>query len=196
VSGPLLVVITGPSAVGKDTLLRRLRALFTGAHFAITATTRAPRPGERDGIDYHFYSVPEFERLIAEGELLEHARVYGDWKGVPLAPVRQALAAGRDVLMRTDVQGARHIKSVAPAAVTIFIKPPSIDELHRRLNNRGADSEEQAALRLKIADEEMAAAEEFDHSVVNEDLDACVAQIEEILERERTKPGRKAVVVG
>jgi len=195
VSHPLLVVITGPSAVGKDTLLERLRAGFPGAHFAITATTRPPREGEIDGVHYYFHSVPHFEAMIATGELLEHARVYGDWKGVPLAPVREALGSGKDVLMRTDVQGARHIKGIAPSAVTIFIAPPSIEELDRRLNDRGADTDEQAAIRLKIADEEMAAAGEFDHTVINDDLDACVAEIEAILETERLRPGRKAVVI-
>ncbi len=194
-SRPLLVVITGPSAVGKDTLLNRLRAAFPAAHFAITATTRPPRAGEKDGVDYYFHSVPDFEAMIGTGALLEHAVVYGDWKGVPIAPVRDALAGGRDVLMRTDVQGARHIKSVAPGAVTIFIAPPSIEELHRRLNDRAADTAEQAALRLKIADEEMATAGEFDHTVVNDDLDSCVAEIEAILESERTSPDRKAIVI-
>ena len=194
-SHPLLVVITGPSAVGKDTLLVRLRSVLPSAHFAITATTRPPRPGEADGVDYYFHSVPDFEAMIENGDLLEHALVYGDWKGVPIAPVRKALANGRDVLMRTDVQGARHIKSVAPATVTIFIAPPSIEELHRRLNDRGADTADQAALRLKIADDEMATAGEFDHTVVNDDLDSCVAEIEAILESERKSPDRKAMVL-
>jgi guanylate kinase len=143
--------------------------------------------GERHGV--------EFEALIESGQLLEHAMVYGDWKGVPLAPVREALSAGKDVLMRTDIQGARHIKTVAPAAVTIFLAPPSIEELHRRLNERAADSAEQATLRLKIADEEMAAAPDFDYTVVNDDLDSCVADIARILDLERSRPNREAVSV-
>ena len=192
---PLLVVITGPSAVGKDTLLERLRAGFPKAHFAITATTRPPREGEIDAVHYYFHSVPAFEAMIANGDLLEHARVYGAWKGVPLAPVREAMASGKDVLMRTDVQGARHIKEIAPGTVTIFIAPPSIEELHRRLNDRGADTDDQAAIRLKIADEEKGMAGEFDHTVINDNLDACVAEIEAILETERLRPGRKAVVI-
>jgi guanylate kinase len=196
VTHPLLVVLTGPSAVGKDTLLGRLRAALPSAHFAITATTRPPRDGEKDGVDYYFYAVPQFQAMIEAGELLEHALVYGDWKGVPIAPVRAALDAGQDVLMRTDVQGARHIKSVAPGTITIFVAPPSIDELHRRLNERAADTEEQAALRLRIADEEMAAATEFDFTVVNDDLDKCVREIVEILEHERANPGRKLVSIG
>lgn len=193
--GPLLVVLTGPSAAGKDSVLARLKPLLPGAHFAVTATTRAPRPGERDGVDYYFVSEEEFKRMEREGELLEHALVYGDHKGVPRAPVREALARGQDVLMRTDVQGARHIKSVVPGAVTIFITAPSIEELKRRLLERGADSKEQAELRLRTATAEMACADEFDYMVVNDDLDRCVAEVLEILERERVRPGRPAAVV-
>ncbi len=192
---PLLVVLTGPSAVGKDTALARLRSLLPSAHFTITATTRAPRAAEADGVDYYFRSVDEFEGMIERDELLEHARVYGDYKGVPRAPISEALARGQDILMRTDVQGARHIKSVAPEAVTIFIAPPSTEELHRRLRERAADSEEQAGLRLRIADEEIDSAGDFDYIVVNDDVDRCAAEIVVILERERARPQRKAVVI-
>jgi guanylate kinase len=192
---PLLAVLTGPSAVGKDSVLARLRELLPGAHFTITATTRAPRARERDGVDYYFYSVSEFEAMIERGELLEHARVYGDWKGVPKAPILAALRAGRDVLMRTDVQGARYIQSAFPGAVTIFINPPSVAELERRLRHRAADDEEQARVRMKIASEEMSGAREFDHTVVNDDLERCAREITAILKRERLSPDRKAVVV-
>jgi len=196
VSHPLLVVLTGPSAVGKDSLLGRLRSILPAAHFAITATTRPPRTGEKDRVDYYFHTVPEFEAMIENGDLIEHALVYGDRKGVPRAPIARALADGKDVLMRTDIQGARHIKSVAPAAVTIFVAPPSIEELHRRLNDRGADGAEQAALRLKIADEEMATAGEFDYTIVNDDLDNCAEEVAALLKRERARPDREAVVIG
>ena len=192
---PLLAVLTGPSAVGKDSVLARLRELLPGAHLTITATTRAPRARERDGVDYYFYSVSEFEAMIERGELLEHARVYGDWKGVPKAPILAALRAGRDVLMRTDVQGARYIQSAFPGAVTIFINPPSVAELERRLRHRAADDAEQARVRMKIASEEMAGAREFDHTVVNDDLERCAREIAAILERERLSPDREAVVV-
>jgi guanylate kinase len=111
-AGPLLVVITGPSGVGKDTLLARLKALGRPYHFAVTATTRGPRPGEVEGVDYYFLSEGRFDEMLASGEFLEHATVYDQRKGVPRPPVREALAAGRDVIMRTDVQGARYIKSV------------------------------------------------------------------------------------
>lgn len=193
--GPLLVVLTGPSAAGKDTVLIRLRPLFPHAHFAITATTRAPRPNERDGVDYYFVSEEEFKRMVASGEMLEHALVYGDHKGVPKAPVRKALAEGKDVLMRTDVQGARHIKSVVPGAVTIFVTVPSLAELTKRLLERGSDSKEQAELRMRIATSEMESAGEFDYMVVNDDLKRCVGEVLGILERERARPGRPAPVV-
>jgi guanylate kinase len=192
---PLLVVITGPSAVGKDSLLTAVRELLPRAHFGITATSRAPRAGEKDGVDYYFCTAAEFERMIERGELLEHARVYGDWKGVPRKPIAQALREGRDVLMRTDVQGARYIGSQVEGAVTIFVNPPSLEELARRLRKRGADDEEQTAIRTKIAAEEMATATDFDHIVINDDLDRAAREIVEILEQERRRRGRKAVAI-
>jgi guanylate kinase len=194
-TGPLLAVITGPSAVGKDSLLAAIRKLLPDAHIAITATTRPPRAGEEDGVDYYFYAPSEFEEMIERGELLEYARVYGDWKGVPRAPIAAALRKGRDVLMRTDVQGARYIGSQVPGAVTIFVNPPSMQELARRLRERAADDEDQTVIRTKIAAEEMAIAGEFGHMVINDDLDRAAAEIVGILESERSKPGRKAVVV-
>jgi guanylate kinase len=193
--GPLLVVLTGPSAAGKDTVLSRLKALLPHAHFAITATTRLPRPAERDGVDYYFVSVEEFQHMIDKGELLEHAIVYGDFKGVPKAPVRWALSRGKDVLMRTDVQGARYIKGAVPGSTTIFVTVPSIGDLSERLRGRATDSEEQAELRLRTAASEMECAGEFDYTVVNDDLDRCVAEVQQILDRERLRPERPAPVV-
>lgn len=189
---PLLVVLTGPSAAGKDSLLAHLKSTGRPYHFGVTATTRLPRPSERDGVDYHFVSEPEFERMVAEGELLEHALVYDQHKGVPKAPIRQALAQGKDVLIRTDVQGARTIKAIVPSALTIFIAAPSDAELERRLRARGEDTPEQMELRLRIARQETAAATEFDYAVENDDLQRCATEIEDILSREREKSGRQA----
>lgn len=128
--------------------------------------------------------------MVDKGDMLEHALVYGDHKGVPKGPIREALAAGKDVLMRTDVQGARHIEAVVPGAVTIFVTAPSLAELTRRLLERGSESKEEAELRLRTATSEMECADEFDYTVVNDDLDRCVAEVLEILERERERPGR------
>jgi guanylate kinase len=193
---PLLVVLTGPSGAGKDSVLDELKKLPDRPYaFAVTATTRPPRPAERNGVDYYFVSRNEFQRMIDDGELLEHAIVYGQEKGLPRAPVREMLDSGRDVLVRTDVQGARYIKSVAPGAVTIFIAPPSDAELERRLRSRGGDTGEQVRLRLETARQEIAGAGEFDHVVVNDDLAETAAEIERIIAEERSRPGRAPVML-
>ncbi len=191
--GPLLVVITGPSGVGKDTVLGRLKALKRPYHFAVTATTRSPRPDEIDGIDYYFLSDQQFDEMLAKEEFLEHAIVYDQRKGVPKPPIRDALAAAKDVLMRTDIQGARHIKSLCSAAVTIFLLPPSREEMEWRLRSRGTDTVKQLKLRLRTARDEIAAADEFDHTVVNDDLHACADEIERILAAERSRKDREPV---
>jgi len=189
---PLLVVITGPSGVGKDTLVRELkRKLGDSLHVAVTATTRPPRPGERHGVHYYFLSQGEFEDLIRQGGLLEHATVYGHRYGVPKAPLREALSQGKDVVVRVDVQGGQFIKSHYPEAVTIFLLPPSEEELARRLRGRGQDDPQQVALRLLVAQEEMAQAQQFDYQVVNDQLEEAVEAVLAIMARERAKPGRR-----
>lgn len=195
-SFPLLVVITGPSGVGKDSLLARMkeRAQRRGNanyYFAVTATTRPKRPHERDGIDYHFLAPWQFDYTLAQDGFLENATVYGHRYGVPKAPVQEALAQGRDVLLRTDVQGAIYIKSVYPQVVTIFLMPPSWDELERRLRSRGTDDPQIVEARLAIARQEMALAGQFDYTVVNDDLDEAVARIEALIAGEKAKPGRE-----
>jgi guanylate kinase len=191
--GPLLVVITGPSGVGKDTVLSRLKALKRPYHFAVTATTRPPRPIETDGVDYFFLSDQQFDEMLAKEEFLEHATVYDQRKGVPKPPIREALAASEDVVMRTDIQGARYIKSLCPGAVTIFLLPPSWQEMEWRLRSRGTDTAKQLKLRLRTARDEIAVADEFDHTVVNDDLHACADEIERILAAERSRKGREPV---
>ena len=191
-AAPLLVILTGPSGAGKDTLAAALGSRpGSTIGFAVTATTRPPREGETDGRDYHFVSDAEFERMIRDGELLEHAIVYGQHKGVPTSSVRRVLGAGKDVLLRTDIQGARFIKAQLPGALTVFVAPPSREEMERRLRDRDSETEDQIAIRLKTASEEMDAAGEFDHTVVNDDLERAATEIETIVARERERPGRQ-----
>lgn len=194
--GPLLTVITGPSGVGKDSLLAYLKALGRPYHFATTVTTRPERPGEEREAGYQFLrriSEAEFLAMLNRGDLLENATVYGHRYGVPTSPIREALSRGQDVLLRTDIQGARYIKSQHPETVTIFVKPPSWEELENRLRRRATDTPEQMELRLRIARQELAAAEEFDHTVVNDDLGRCAREIESIMATERAKPDRQPV---
>jgi guanylate kinase len=149
-------------------------------------TTRRPRPGERDGIDYHFVSDEEFDLLVAGGELLEWAHVVGHRSGTPARPVEEALAAGRDVVLEIDVQGARQVRERAPEAVLIFLAPPSMEELERRLRSRGTEDEARLALRLATAKQEMAQLPLFDHVVVNDRLNEATAQVEAIIQAPRT----------
>jgi guanylate kinase len=149
-------------------------------------TTRRPRPGERDGIDYHFVSDEEFDLLVAGGELLEWAHVVGHRSGTPARPVEEALAAGRDVVLEIDVQGARQVREGGSEAVLIFLAPPSMEELERRLRSRGTEDEARLALRLATARKEMAQLPLFDHVVVNDRLDEATAQVEAIIQASRT----------
>lgn len=191
---PLLVVITGPSGVGKDSLVARLKERPGSTFgFAVTATSRPPREGEVDGRDYHFVTREEFERMVGAGEMLEHAVVYGQLKGVPKRSVRKVLDEGKHVLLRTDIQGARTLKTLVPDALTIFLAPPSAEEMERRLRERATDSPEQIETRLATAIAEMDTMSEFDHSVVNDDLDRAAGGVEEIIARERNRPGRKPI---
>ena len=194
---PLLVVISGPSGVGKDAVVRRMRERGLPFHFVVTATDRAPRLGERHGRDYYFYTTEEFEALIANDELLEHARVYGQNKGIPKAHVREALASGQDVVMRVDVQGAATVKTLIPAAITIFLICESEEELTTRLRERRTESEEALHHRLEIARQEMTLIPEFDYVVVNQrhELDSSVDDVVAIMQAEhcRSVPTRISV---
>ncbi len=186
---PLLIVISGPAGVGKDSVLRRMKELGYPFHFVVTATDRPPRPGEVHGVDYFFLSTEEFLRLEREGELLEHAVVYGEHKGVPKQQVRDAFASGKDVIMRVDVQGAATIRRLAPEAVLIFLTAESKDELVRRLKGRGTETPEQLAERVGKIEWEMSRMQEFDYVVVNREgeLDRTVAQIAAIVEAEHCR---------
>ncbi len=183
---PLLVVLSGPSGVGKDSVLRRLKEQGAAFHFVVTATTRPPRPGERHGVDYYFYTPEAFARLIEQDELMEWSIVYGDYKGIPKAPVREALARGQDVIMRIDVQGAHKVRRLCPQAVLIFLTTETEEELVRRLRARATESEDALALRIAMARKELEHLPEFDYAVVNREgrLDEAVQAILAIVQAE------------
>lgn len=179
-----LVVLAGPSAVGKSTIVSRLRTDVEGMYFSVSMTTRQPRPGETDGVDYFFVSPEDFQNRIDAGEMLEWAEIHGGLQrsGTPAQPVVEALDAGRPVLVEVDLVGARNVKASLPEAETVFLAPPSWDVLVERLTGRGTESQEVIERRLETARNELAAKDEFDHVVVNENLDDAVAVITAILQ--------------
>ena len=198
VSGePLLVVLSGPSGVGKDVALGRLRTLERPWHFVVTATTRPKRPGETDGSDYVFLTPHEFEDIAGRGEFLEHAEVYGNRYGVPRQQVRDAMSVGLDVIMKVDVQGAATIRKLAPEAVFIFMAPYSMEELAGRLTRRATESEMDLQTRTSIAWQEMERVCEFDYRVVNRDgcLDETVTCIDAVILAEKCRHGRGRISI-
>ena len=172
---PLLVVISGPSGVGKDTVLDHMKQRGLPFHFVVTATTRPIRPGEVEGEDYFFVEEQEFLDMIDRGELIEHALVYNDHKGVPRQQIREAMDSGQDVVMRVDVQGAKTIRALAPQALMIFLTAGDEEELERRLQKRRTESEADLQLRLATAKEELGYLELFDYAVLNADSQVEVA---------------------
>ena len=191
---PLLVVISGPSGVGKDTVLDRMKQRGLPFHYVVTATTRPRRPGEVEGEDYFFVGEQEFLDMIEKGELIEHALVYNDHKGVPRQQIREAMESGQDVVMRVDVQGAKTIQSLAPEALLIFLTARDEDELSRRLRKRRTESEADLKLRLEAAKEELGYMDIFDYVVLNADstVETAVDTILAIIEAEhhRINPRR------
>lgn len=176
-----LVVITGPSGVGKGTIIKRLLAKHPHFFLSISATTRNPRQGEVNGRDYYFLSRQEFETLIHQCQFLEWAEYNGNYYGTPCQPVKEQIAQGKTVILEIEVQGARQVKKTYPSAVRIFIMPPSLEELERRLRQRGTDSEDSIRKRLQQAQTELAASGEFDYQVVNAQLEDTISQIEAII---------------
>lgn len=178
-----LVVLAGPSAVGKSTVVARVRAALPDLFFSVSATTRAPRPGEVDGRDYRFVDPADFDRMIEAGELLEWAEIHRGLhrSGTPAEPVRRALAAGDPVLLEVDLQGARAVRAAAPEARLVFLAPPSWEDLVTRLTGRGTEPPDVVARRLDTAREELAAQGEFDTVVVNDDVERASAQLVSLL---------------
>jgi guanylate kinase len=184
----LLVVISGPSGVGKDTLIERLRERDPSLRYSVSCTTRKARHGEVEGVSYFFVSRPRFEELIKQGFFLEYATYNGNYYGTPAAAVEEARAAGHDILLKIEVQGAAQVRRRAPDGLFIFISPPSKEELVRRQERReGGVADEDMTERLKIAETEMKHSSEYDHVVINDDLERAVGEVLEIIQRARER---------
>ncbi|HEY8323271.1 MAG TPA: guanylate kinase [Ktedonobacterales bacterium] len=186
---PLLIVLSGPSGVGKTTLTGKLVEQGWDGHVVVTVTTRRPRPGEIDGVHYHFRTAEQFHEMQTRNALLEHAEVHGAWYGVPATMVRERLATGQDVILTIDPQGAQTVRTKVEDAIFIFLAPESLDVLTRRVDTRGHDSPEQRALRLLNAEREMAELPKYDYLIVNRDdrLDEAANQLRAILWAEHSR---------
>jgi guanylate kinase len=177
-----VLVITGPSGVGKGTLIRSLRERHPELELSVSATTRPPRAGERDGVDYHFLEPAEFDRLVAAGEFVEHAEYAGHRYGTLRRELESRGSGGAAVVLEIDLQGARQVREAMPEATQVFVSPPSFDELRLRLVGRGTDDPQKIAERLELAETELAAESEFHHVIVNDRLDAALAELLDVIE--------------
>lgn len=193
----ILIILSSPSGAGKSTLSRRLLELDPEVRFSISATTRPPRPGERDGVEYLFKQRPEFEAMVQAGQMLEHAEVFGNLYGTPRAPVEAAVASGLDVLFDVDWQGGQQIRAsdLREAAVSIFILPPSIAALEARLRGRGQDTPEVVARRMATSRDEISHWAEYDYVLVNENLKQCEEELRAIIAAERLRRDRRPELV-
>ncbi|MFZ1662850.1 MAG: guanylate kinase [Paracoccaceae bacterium] len=188
----LLIILSSPSGAGKSTLAKRLMLWDPTLRFSVSATTRAPRPGEEDGREYYFRSRAEFQTMVAAGDMLEHAEVFGNFYGSPKAPVEKAMAEGRDTLFDIDWQGGQQVKqAMSSNVVSIFILPPSMAELERRLRTRGQDSDEVIAGRMAKSEAEISHWAEYDYVLINNDLDQAEADLITILSAERMRRDRQ-----
>ncbi len=180
-----LLVISGPSGAGKSTVISRLMALGERMEFSVSATTRRPRPGEQEGRDYYFVSREAFEGMVRQGELLEHAEFVGNCYGTPRAPVLEQLRQGVTVILDIEVQGARQVKALMPEAISVFLSPPDLSALEKRLRGRGTESEEKIQGRLETARREMELAGTYDYIVINDDPDRAARELLEILNKQK-----------
>jgi len=192
---PLLIVISGPSGVGKDSVIEEMKSRGLPFHFVITATTRDPRPDETNGVDYFFLSEDDFAKMINEGELLEYAVVYQDYKGIPKSQVRKALNSGKNVIMRIDVQGAETVRKLAKDALLIFLLPQSEEELINRLQKRNTETKDSLKLRIATTRQEFKKIDIFDYVVINKDdhLSETVDVIEAIIKAEQQRVHQRKV---
>lgn len=177
-----LIVVAGPTAVGKGTVVSRVRELYPAAQFSVSATTRAPRPGEIDGVHYYFVTPEQFDALVQTGQMLEWAVVHGENRyGTPLKPIVDALNSGQSIILEIDIQGARQVKEAMPSALLVFLLPPSWDELVRRLTSRATESDAEQQRRLETAQAELEAQDAFDITIVNDDVDRVAKAVVELL---------------
>ena len=193
----LLIVVSGSSGVGKDAVLNRIREMQLPFAYVVTATTREMREGESEGVPYHFVSLERFRKMIGDGEMLEWAQVYDNYYGVPLEAVRKSLSTGLDVMVKVDVQGAATLRTAVPEAVLIFIQPPSMEELERRLRSRSSETAEQLAVRLGTAEEEYSQLPLFDYVLTSypNAIDDVVARIQAIVIAEKSKVHPRTVQI-
>lgn len=186
----LLIVVSGPSGSGKGTVLSKLFSLREGMFYSVSATTRAPRPGEKNGQQYFFLTHEQFEQKIKDGGMLEHASYCGNYYGTPRSAVEERCAKGQDVVLEIEVQGAMQVKKTCPDCVTVFIAPPSGAELERRLRGRGTESDEVIKKRLETAAGEVGLADKYDYIVVNDDVETAAKEIDSIVTAEKCKTSR------
>ena len=191
----LLVILSGPSGTGKSTVIGGLMKRRNDIRFSVSATTRAPRPGEENGKDYFFLTRDEFDRMVDEDAFLEHATYVGNSYGTPAGPVEEQLAAGYNVLLDIEVQGAAQVMARRSDAVSIFLLPPSLEELERRLRNRGTDSDEKIQSRLQTAREEFTHLSEYAYIIVNDDIDKAVRELDAILTAQRCRTGNRMYII-
>lgn len=191
----ILFVVSAPAGCGKDTILEKAFAKEINLCYSVSATTRAMRAGETEGISYYFKTREEFEKMIADGELLEHTEYCGNYYGTPKQTVQDALELGQNVVLKIEIEGAENVKRLIPEAVLIFILPPSMQELNRRLHKRGTEDEETIAQRLKQAEKEISFAENYDYVIVNGDLDKAVQDLVSIVDAESFRTGRNKELI-
>ena len=183
----LLVVLSAPAGCGKDTVLAEVKKADENVKQSISMTTRFPREGEQDGVDYYFTSQEDFENKIKENGFLEYVKYGVNYYGTPKKAIEELVESGKTVILKIEVEGAGNVRKIYPDAVSIFIMPPSLTELSRRLKNRGTESEEDICRRLKIAEDEMQRAKEYNYIVINDDLSVCVNDVLSIIKAERLK---------
>lgn len=195
-AAPLILIISGLSGAGKDSVIGCLRKMETiDFHFVVTCNTRAPREGETDGKDYHFMSRERFLQMVESGEMVEHSKVYDDYKGVPKFEIDRAFEEGKDLILRLDYQGMQKVKKIYPEAVSIFILPPDFETWIGRLRGRGSDSEEALQLRIATAEKELACVPDFDYVVINDELEKAAAEVAAIVQSEKYRSSHRKVMI-